>query len=54
MILVSPESTIEINNYVSSKEKKTFRIPGGHVALCISKVAHERLWPEVAEWILKK
>ena len=24
--LVSPESTLEVNNYVSSKEKKTIRI----------------------------
>ena len=52
--LVSPESTLEVNNYVSSKEKKTIRSPGGHVALCISKTAHERMWPEIAEWILKE
>ena len=52
--LVSPESTLEVNNYVSSKEKKTICAPGGHVALCISKTAHEKVWPEVAEWLLKK
>ena len=52
--LVSPESTLEVNNYTSSKEKKTIRAPGGHVALCISKESHEKMWPEVAEWILSK
>ena len=52
--LVSPESTLEVNNYTSSKEKRTIRAPGGRVALCISKAAHERMWPEVAEWILSK
>jgi polyhydroxyalkanoate synthase len=49
--LVSPTSTLEVNNYVSSKEKKTVRSPGGHVALCISREAHKIMWPEVAEWI---
>lgn len=52
--LVSPESTLEVNNHVSSKEKKTIESPGGHVSLCISKGAHGKLWPEAAEWILSK
>jgi polyhydroxyalkanoate synthase len=52
--LVTPESTLEVNNHVSSMERKTIESPGGHVALCVSKVAHEKLWPEAAEWILSK
>ena len=52
--LVSPESTLEVNNYVSSMERKTIVSPGGHVALCISKAAHGKMWPEAAEWILSK
>ena len=52
--LVSRESTLEVNNCVSSKEKKTIESPGGHVALCISKAAHGKMWPEAAEWILSK
>jgi len=52
--LVSAASTLEVNNCVLSKEKKTIQFPGGHVGLCISKTAHEKLWPEVAEWILLK
>ena len=50
--LVSPESTLALNDLVSSKEKETFVLPTGHVGLCISTVAHQRLWPKVAAWIL--
>jgi len=50
--LVSPESTLALNDLVSSKEKETFVLPTGHVGLCISTAAHERLWPKVAAWIL--
>ena len=50
--LVSPESTLALNDLVTSKEKETFVLPTGHVGLCISTAAHERLWPKVAAWIL--
>jgi polyhydroxyalkanoate synthase subunit PhaC len=50
--LVSPESTLAIKDYVSSKDKASLTIAGGHVGLCISKMAHEKLWPEAAKWIL--
>jgi len=50
--LVSPESTLALNDLVSSKEKETFLLPTGHVGLCISTTAHMRLWPKVAAWIL--
>ncbi|MGN6709581.1 MAG: alpha/beta fold hydrolase, partial [Candidatus Nitrosocosmicus sp.] len=51
--LVSAESSLEVNNYVSSKKKRILRVPGGgHVGLCIGKTAHEKIWPKAAEWIL--
>jgi polyhydroxyalkanoate synthase subunit PhaC len=50
--LVSPESTLSIKSLVSSTEKTSFVNPGDHIGLCISRAAHERLWPEVSEWIL--
>jgi polyhydroxyalkanoate synthase len=50
--LVSPESALAIKDYVSSKDKASLSIAGGHVGLCISKMAHEKLWPEAAKWIL--
>jgi polyhydroxyalkanoate synthase len=52
--LVSPEATLAVNDYVSSKDKRSISIPGGHVGLCISKNAHKKLWLEVAKWILSK
>jgi polyhydroxyalkanoate synthase len=51
--LVSPESTMEIENHVSSNTKKMIKFKGGHVGLCISGSAHSQLWPEVANWILQ-
>ena len=52
--LVTTESTIAVSDYVSSNEKDFLRSPGGHVALCISDNAHEKLWPKAAEWIQSK
>ena len=43
-----------VNQYVSSEHKDSINIPGGHVGLCISKRAHEKLWPDIAEWIISK
>jgi polyhydroxyalkanoate synthase len=52
--LVSPASTLAVNQYVSSEHKDSIKIPGGHVGLCISKRAHEKLWPDIAQWITSK
>jgi polyhydroxyalkanoate synthase subunit PhaC len=50
--LVSTDSSIAAVDYVSSSKKEFLTNPGGHVALCISNSALERLWPSVAKWIL--
>lgn len=52
--LVSPNSSIAINDLISSKDKSVLKNPGGHVALCISSNAHRKLWPEVAKWLLSR
>jgi polyhydroxyalkanoate synthase len=52
--LVSPTSSIAINDHISSKDKSILENPGGHVALCISNTAHKKLWPEVAKWLLSR
>jgi polyhydroxyalkanoate synthase subunit PhaC len=52
--LVTTESAIAVSDYVSSREKDLLKSPGGHVALCISDIAHENLWPKAAEWILSR
>jgi hypothetical protein len=48
--MISPESTLAIKDYVSSKASLT--IAGGHVELCTGKMAYEKLWPEAAKWII--
>lgn len=48
--LVSFESTETISDYTESHVKK-IKVTGGHVGLCIGKKAHDKVWPEVAEWI---
>ena len=52
--LVSPESTLAIRDCVSSKDIASLTIPGGHIGLCISTIAHEKLWPEAVKWIMSK
>jgi polyhydroxyalkanoate synthase len=52
--LVSLDSSIAINDYISSKDKSVLKNLGGHVALCISGNAHKKLWPEVAKWLLSR
>ncbi len=49
--LVPPQSSKSIINAISSKDKKLIEFPTGHVGLCISKKAHEELWPEVGKWL---
>jgi polyhydroxyalkanoate synthase subunit PhaC len=50
--LVSKDSALAVSSYVSSKEKESITYYGGNVELCISDVAHNKLWPGVAKWIL--
>ncbi|MEM3916213.1 MAG: alpha/beta fold hydrolase [Candidatus Nitrosocaldus sp.] len=52
--LTAPASTLAVNDHVSSKEKRVMSIPGGHVGLCISSIAHKQLWPSVARWMVEK
>lgn len=49
--LVPPESSKSIIDAVSSIDKKLIEFPTGHVGLCISTPAHEKLWPEVGKWL---
>jgi len=51
--LVSAESSRTITSVISSNDKKTIEFPTGHVGLCISKNAHEKLWPKVDKWLIE-
>lgn len=50
--LASPASTLAAFDVVSSKEKSSMKMPGGHVGLCVGGNAHKKLWPEVTRWFL--
>lgn len=50
--LVSPNSSLAVNDIVASKEKKILHVTGGHVGLCISHSAHKQLWPDIGKWIM--
>lgn len=52
--LVSPASSVAINDHIQSKDKSILENPGGHVALCISNTAYEKLRPEVARWLMSR
>lgn len=49
--LVPPSASTSIIHAIGSKDKKLIEFPTGHVGLCVSLAAHEKLWPEVGEWI---
>ena len=52
--LVPPSASTSVINAVGSKDKKLIEFPTGHVGLCVSMAAHEKLWPEVGEWLAQR
>lgn len=52
--LVPPESSRNITTKVPSSDSRLIEFPTGHVGLCISSRAHEKLWPEVTQWLSKR
>jgi class III poly(R)-hydroxyalkanoic acid synthase PhaC subunit len=52
--LVPPSASKSVINAVGSTDKKLIEFPTGHVGLCISNLAHEKLWPEVGKWLAQR
>ena len=52
--LVPPSASTSVINAVGSADKKLIEFPTGHVGLCISNMAHEKLWPDVGSWIAQR
>jgi polyhydroxyalkanoate synthase subunit PhaC len=52
--LVPPSSSKSIMDAIGSTDKKLIEFPTGHVGLCISQIAHEKLWPEVGSWLAQR
>lgn len=52
--LVPPDSSRYIPCEIPSTDKTLIEFPTGHVGLCISKRAHNELWPKVINWIKER
>ena len=52
--LVTPFSSIALNNVIGSKDKSTIEYPSGHVGLIIGHRAHTEVWPKVADWLKQR
>jgi len=52
--LATPQSSRTITNVIASQDKQLMEFPTGHVGLCISASAHEKLWPNVVKWISER
>jgi class III poly(R)-hydroxyalkanoic acid synthase PhaC subunit len=52
--LVPPSSSKSIIDVIGSTDKRLVEFPTGHVGLCISTAAHEKLWPEVGNWLAQR
>ena len=52
--LLPPQSSKSIIDAIENKDKKLIEFPTVHVGLCISKQAHEKLWPEVRRWLAQR
>ncbi len=50
--LVPPSNSIM--EKIGSADKKLIEFPTGHVGLCISDEAHEKLWPAVGQWLAER
>ena len=49
MYSLPASATTSVINAVGSTDKTLIEFPTGHVGLCISSMAHEKLWPEVGQ-----
>lgn len=52
--LVPPSSSKSIMDAINSSDTKSIEFPTGHVGLCISRAAHEKLWPDVGNWLAQR
>jgi polyhydroxyalkanoate synthase len=46
-----PAAALPINEIASSSDKEVISCPLGHIELCTSSYAHDKVWPQVVEWL---
>jgi polyhydroxyalkanoate synthase len=49
--ITPPPSSLALEKLVGSREQRTMRVKGGHIGLSTGRSAHEKLWPEVSDWL---
>jgi polyhydroxyalkanoate synthase subunit PhaC len=52
--LTSYDSSISINNYISTLDENLIEFPGDHIELCVSYSAYNDIWPRVVEWLVQR
>ena len=52
--LVPPDSSIPLNDLVSSEDKTLYAFPGGHIGLYVSSRSQKELAPAVSEWLTSR
>jgi polyhydroxyalkanoate synthase len=49
--ICTPPAATPINDIAASKDKELIRFPTGHIELSVSSDVHEKLWPQVVQWL---
>jgi polyhydroxyalkanoate synthase subunit PhaC len=49
--ICTPPAATPINEIATSKDKDLLRFPTGHIELSVSSDVHEKLWPQVVQWL---
>src|SRR5262245_27878714 len=49
--VVHPQSSLPLLACVGSADKETLLFPTGHVGAVVSTAAHQKLWPQVGQWL---
>ena len=52
--IVPPESSTPINDHVASADERLIEFPAGHIGISVSSSAHDRLWPDVTDWLAER
>jgi len=52
--IVPPESSRPLNDAVASEDERVVEFPVGHVGVSVSSRAHEKLWPDVCDWLAER
>jgi polyhydroxyalkanoate synthase len=48
--IVPPASSTPLHDAISSTDDRLIEFPAGHIGISVSSKAHDRLWPDVADW----